>query len=266
MSSLPTALITGASSGIGAVYAQRLAARGHHLVLVARRAERLHSLAQTLAQAHQVQVNTLVADLAKPQDLETVAARLADDARIGLLINNAGVAHMGPLASGSFADSQAQVALNIVALMRLTQAVLPRFVAQRSGTIVNIASVLGLESLPMSAVYSGTKAFVLAYTRGLHKELAGTGVRVQAVLPSATATEIWSEGVSGVSLSSLDPATVMSATDLVDAALAGLAQGDWVTLPSVEDPQLWQAFEQHREALFKASQTGQPASRYVQAG
>lgn len=258
----PTALITGASSGIGAVYADRLAARGHDLILVARRADRLDALAARLTQQHRVQVRPVVADLAQAQDLARIEQLLATEP-VELLVNNAGLARLGPLAGAHVDDAMAQLSLNIVVLTRLTQAVLPGFKARQRGTLINIASVLALQSLPISAVYSGTKAYVLAFTRGLQDELAGTGVRLQVVLPGVTATDLWSAGISGVPLAALDPARVMSAEAMVDAALAGLARGEQVTWPSVEDEQLWDEFERGRMRLFGASQTGQVASRYL---
>uniref|UniRef100_UPI000D39532E SDR family NAD(P)-dependent oxidoreductase n=1 Tax=unclassified Variovorax TaxID=663243 RepID=UPI000D39532E len=257
-----TALITGASSGIGAVYAQRLAARGYQLILVARRADRLEALAQALSRDHGVRVRSLAADLQNDADVTRIEAVLSSDDSIGMLVNNAGVARLTPLAKAAPGDAQSQTALNVVALTRLTQAVLPGFLARNDGVIVNVASVLAIQSLPISAVYSGTKAYVMAFTRSLHSELAGTGVKVQLVLPGVTATDLWSEGVSGVPLAALDRNSVMSTQDLVDAALAGLDNGEQVTWPSVEDAQLWDDFDRVRARLFAATQTGYPASRY----
>lgn len=258
-----TAVVTGASSGIGAVYAQRLAARGYGLLLVARRADRLDALAGKLSDAHGVQVR--VADLAKDSDLADVEAELARDESVRVLVNNAGVARFSPFAQSSADDAVSQIALNVTALTRLTRAVLPGFVARDEGAVINVASVLAVHALPISSVYSATKAYVLQFTRGLQQELAATGVKVQAVLPAATATEIWSEEISGVPLSALEPSRVMSAQDLVDAALAGFDQGEAVTWPSVSDAGLWTAFDTARAALFGATQTGTPAARYRKA-
>jgi short-subunit dehydrogenase len=266
-SSKKTAVVTGASSGIGAVYADRLAARGYDLVLVARRADRLASLSKELSGKYGVAVRNLVADLEKDADVAKVEAILTGDASVQMLVNNAGLARLRPLAQQTGDESRRQVALNITALTRLTQAVLPVFVARNEGTIINVASVLALHSLAISSVYSGTKAYVLAFTRGVQAELANanSNVRIQAVLPASTATEIWTEGVSGVPLSALGKDTVMSAEDCVDAALAGLDKHEAVTLPSVEDEDLWARYDAARAALFGATQTGTPASRYRQA-
>ncbi|MDR5805689.1 SDR family oxidoreductase [Caballeronia sp. LZ001] len=254
------AVVTGASSGIGAVYAQRLAARGYDLWLVARRADRLRELASEIGGAHGVNVETVVADLTSEADLQRVEQRIAAEANIHVLVNNAGLARLRPVAQSSVADTATQIALNTTALVRLTQAVVPGFVARNEGAIINIASVLALDTLPVSAVYSGTKGFVLNYTRGLQLELANTGVKVQAVLPAATATEIWDE--SGVPLDSLAAGTVMRTEDMVDAALEGFDQGEAITMPSVHDAQLLHSFEEARQTLFRASQNGTAAPRY----
>ncbi|MFT7776506.1 MAG: SDR family oxidoreductase [Roseateles sp.] len=260
---LKTAVVTGASSGIGAVYADRLAARGYNLILVARRADRLAALAQRLSEVHGIAVNTMTADLEKEADLARVEAILAHDERIRVLVNNAGVSKVRPLSKTAVGDSLSQIALNVVALTRLTHAALPAFLSRNEGAIINIASVLAIQYLPVSAVYSGTKAYVLAFTRGLQNEVAKTGVKVQLVLPGVTATEIWTEGVSGVPLAMLNKDTVMTAEDMVDAALAGFDQGELVTWPSVADGDLWTKFDAARAELFAATETGRPAPRYL---
>jgi short-subunit dehydrogenase len=257
-----TAVVTGASSGIGAVYAQRLAARGDDLILVARRLDRLNALADKLTTTHGVRVQVLQADLGNDGDLARVEDVLRKDTSVHLLVNNAGIARMRPFAQSTPADSVAQIALNITALTRLAHSVLPGFIARNEGTLINVASILSLHALPISSVYSATKAYVLQFTRGLQQELADTGVRIQAVLPAATETEIWTEEVSGVGLSALQKDTVMGVEDLVDAALAGFDQGEAVTWPSLADAGLWNAYEAARGALIGATQTGTPAPRY----
>jgi uncharacterized protein len=254
------AVVTGASSGIGAVYADRLAARGYDLVLVARRADRLEVLSGKISAAHGVKVDSIVADLTKDADLARVEKVLATDPAVRVLINNAGLARLRSIAEASAEDTSSQIALNITALTRLTQAAVPAFVSRNEGVIVNIASVLSIHSMAVSAVYSGTKAFVLQYTRGLQQELAETGVKVQLVLPASTATEIWDE--SGIPLSALRKESVMTTENLVDAALAGFDQGETITWPSVADASLWDKYDAARSALFAATQVGTPASRY----
>ncbi len=259
-SSRKVAVVTGASSGIGAVYADRLAARGYDLILVARRADRLEALAAKISSAHGVKVNAIVADLTKDADLAKVEKVLATDPAVHILINNAGLARLRPVTQSSAEDTGSQIALNISALTRLTQAAAPAFVARNEGVIINIASVLAVHSMPVSAVYSGTKAFVLQYTRGLQQELAETGVKVQLVLPASTATEIWDE--SGIPLSALQKESVMTTENMVDAALAGLDQGETITWPSVADAGLWDRYDAARAELFAATQVGKAAPRY----
>lgn len=257
------AVVTGASSGIGAVYADRLAKRGYDLVLVARRAERLQSLATSISTAHGVRVEPLIADLGSEAGQASVAQLLATNAAVSVLVNNAGIARLAPVAGSPLDDSLSQIALNITALTRLTHAVLPGLKARNEGLIINIASVMAMNSLPISSVYSGSKAFVLGFSRGLQQELADTAVKVQVVLPAATATEVWER--SGVPLAALAPESVMLTEALVDAALSALDQGEHVTWPSVADTEVIARFESARVALFAASQTGTVAPRLLPA-
>jgi len=255
-----TAVVTGASSGIGKVYADRLAKRGYDLLLIARRGERLEELAQQLRKDQGVSVETLVADLGNSADLKKVADTIAADNRITMLVNNAGTSKFASSTRVPLADVDQQMDVNSKALTHLSLAVLPGFKDRNRGTIINIGSVLSFYATPNTTAYSGTKGQVMLFTMGLQKELADTKVTVQLVLPATTATELWD--VAGVGLKALDPATIMTAEDCVDAALAGLDRGETVTLPSVDDAQLWAAFDNARLKLFAASQTGKPASRY----
>jgi short-subunit dehydrogenase len=255
-----TAVVTGASSGLGKVYADRLAKRGYDLLLVARRGDRLEELAQQLRKDQGVSVETLVADLGKPAALKKVADTIAADSRITMLVNNAGTSKFAPSIQVPLAEVDHLMDVNSKALTHLSLAVLPGFKERNRGTIINIGSVLSFYVTPNTTAYSGTKGQVMLFTLGLQQELANTKVFVQLVLPATTATEIWD--VAGVGLKALDPATIMTAEDCVDAALAGLDRGETVTLPSVDDPQLWAAFDDARVKLFAASQTGKPASRY----
>lgn len=254
------ALVTGASSGIGAVYADRLAARGYDLILVARRADRLEALCAQVSKAHGIKAEAVVADLGKDEDLARIETILATNKDVRVLVNNAGLARLAPAAQMPANDVGSQIALNITALTRLTQAVVPAFIGRNQGVIINIASVLAIHSMPISAVYSGTKAFVLQYSRGLQEELAGTGVKVQLVLPASTATEIWD--LSGVPLAALNKDALMTTEHMVDAALAGFDQGETITWPSVADASLWEKYEAARSALFANTQVGTPAPRY----
>jgi short-subunit dehydrogenase len=262
-SSKPVALVTGASAGIGAVYAERLARRGYDLVLVARRADRLRALSSRLTAAHGTNVTIVEADLTRDADVTRVEQVIRDNPAITLLVNNAGNSTLAPVAETSEQDATAMVALNVTALTRLTHAILPALLARNEGAIINVASVLSFHALPISAIYSGTKGYVMNFSRGLLQELAGTNVRLQLVMPASTATELWD--LSGVPLASLNQASVMSAENLVDAALAGFDMGEAITLPSVHDAGLWDRFDEARGALFAATQTGVPARRYLDA-
>lgn len=256
----PVAVVTGASAGIGAVYAERLSERGYDLILVARRAERLKALSDKLGAAHGTKVEVVEADLTKDADLARVEKVLKANAAITLLVNNAGNATLAPIAKTSEEDAASMIALNIIALTRLTHAVLPEFLGRDEGVIINVASVLSFHALPISAIYSGTKGYVMNFSRGLQQELAGTNVRLQLVMPASTATELWD--LSGIPLASLNQAAVMTSENLVDAALAGFDSGEDITLPSVADATLWDTFDAARSKLFAATQTGEPAPRY----
>jgi len=173
-----TALVTGASSGIGALYADRLARRGYDLILVARNHQRLEALAQPLARETGRTVDLVVADLTDRTDVRRVEAVLRSDANITLLVNNAGVGSTAPLLHADIDTMEDMIAVNVTALTRLTYAAVPGFVARGRGTIVNIASIVGVAPELLNGVYGGTKAFVLALSRSLRHELADTGVRV----------------------------------------------------------------------------------------
>jgi len=254
------AVITGASSGIGAVYADRLARRGHDLLLIARRHDRLQQLAAEIAGRTGRKVEVLAADLGAPADLARVERVLRDDPRITVLVNNAGVAAVTPLLNANVDDMSRMIALNVDALMRLTYAVVPAFVRRGLGTIINIASIVAVAPELLNGVYGGSKAFVLAFSQSLRKELAEKGVRVQVVLPGATATDLWSN--AGRPVEQLPREIVMSVDDLVDAALAGLDQGEFVTLPALPQVEQWDAYEGARQALMPNLSRATPADRY----
>jgi short-subunit dehydrogenase len=188
---LGTALITGASTGIGATYAERLSRRGYDLILVARDGTRLEQLASRLRESSKGKIEVLPTDLINKSDLLKVEQRLRSDQSISLLLNNAGMALSGELVDGDIERYDNMVQLNVVAVMRLAAAIAPGFIARQGGTLINIASVLALAPEMFNGVYSGTKAFVLNLTQSLQNELGKHGVRVQAVLPGATRTEIW---------------------------------------------------------------------------
>lgn len=254
----PAVLITGASTGIGATYADRFARRGHDLVLVARDKARLDELAARLGKETGVTIDVLQADLTDRGQLATVEARLRDDERIGVLVNNAGAGLKGQFVDQTADAIEALVTLNLTSVVRLANAVAPRFVARGEGAIVNLGSVVGLAPEFGMSVYGGTKAFVLALSQGLALELGPKGVYVQAVLPSATRTELW--GRAGGDVDALPP--MMDVNDLVDAALVGFDLRETVTIPPLHDGALWDAFDQARIAMLPGYYATDPAPRY----
>ncbi|RZT39101.1 SDR family NAD(P)-dependent oxidoreductase [Cupriavidus agavae] len=261
---LGTALVTGASSGIGALYAERLARRGHDLILVARNRAKLDTLAARLSDATGRAVEVLPADLNDRASLATVEAKLRDDASITLLVNNAGVGTHTPLLDSDVEQMTRMIELNVTALTRLTYAAVPGFVARGTGAIINIASIVSIAPEVLNGVYGGSKAFVQAFSQSLHHELAAKGVRVQAVLPGATATDFWETG--GLAVEHLDPAIVMPAADMVDAALVGFDRGELITIPSLHAVEHWQAYEAARQAMAGVLSRNTPAPRYLGQG
>lgn len=259
MTSTPTVLITGASSGIGATYAERFARRGHDLVLVARDKTRLDALAKRLQEEHGVTVGVLQADLTESADLAAVEARLREDARIGILINNAGMAQTGSFLQQTGESIERLVTLNTTAPARLAAAVAPRFAQAGTGTIVNIGSVVGFAPELGMTVYGATKAFVLFLSQGLNMELAPKGVYVQAVLPAATRTEIWQR--SGIDINALPE--VMEVGELVDAALAGFDRRELVTIPPLHVAARWDALDGARQGLMSDIRQAHAAERYL---
>jgi short-subunit dehydrogenase len=253
-----TFLVTGASDGIGAVYADRLARRGHNLLLVARRAERLAALAARLQAAHDVTVETLAADLARPEGLAAVEARLREDAAITGLVNNAGIAGEGMITELDPVNVTGMINLNILAVTRLAAAIAPRLAATGRGTIINITSVTALMPAAFTAVYPATKAYVLAFTEALQAQLSPAGVRVQGVLPGITRTAIWEEE----KLETLPAAMVMDVEEMVDAALAGLDLGEALTVPSLPDTADLDAYLAARDALRPNLSLARAAARY----
>jgi short-subunit dehydrogenase len=255
---LPTVLITGASSGLGAIYADRFAKRGHDLVLAARDVSRLEALATRLRAEAGVAVEVLPADLTKPAELAAVEARVRDDKSIGVLINNAGAAQAGGYSAADAATTDRLIALNVTALARLATAAGQRFARDGGGSIINIGSVVGLVPEIPFGVYGATKAFVQHLSQAMNAELGGQGVYIQAVLPSATRTEIWERG--GMDINTIPG--MMDADLLVDAALVGFDRREQVSLPSLPDLGQWQAFEAARGAMAPNFRQSQPAERY----
>ena len=255
-----TALITGASAGIGAVYADRLAKRGHDLILVARDEARLNALAERLRAETGRKIDVVRADLTDTADVAKVEQRLTDDASIGLLINNAGMSLNGDILDNAAADYERIIALNITAPTRLAGVAAKEFIARGKGAIVTIASVLALAPEGFDGIYSGTKAYVLNLSQSLSAQHADKGLYAQAVLPGATRTEIWER--SGKDIDAFPTEMVMGVDDLVDAALVGFDRGETVTIPPLADERVWTAIQEARLAFTQVMSKRDVAARY----
>ncbi|MDE1175890.1 MAG: SDR family oxidoreductase [Edaphobacter sp.] len=260
-SSKGTALITGASTGIGAVYADRLAKRGYDLILIARNGKLLTELATSLSVATGRKVEALPADLTNKADLRRIEERLKTDASITTLINNAGFGGVSTLLDSDVDQMENMIELNITALLRLTKAVLPGLLERRNGAIINIASIVALNPELLNGVYSGTKAFVLNLTQSLHKEVSDKGIQLQAVLPGATASEFWDRaGIGGHQ--NLPSEIVMSSEEMVDASLVAFDRGELVTIPALPEVADWDKFNAARIALAPNLSHKYSAERY----
>jgi len=259
-SSKGTALITGASRGIGAVYADRLAKRGYDLILVSRSEVPLKALAASLSSASGRHITPIVADLNNETEVAKVETKLKDDPSITMLVNNAGFASVAPLLEADIRKMQDMIALNIPALTRLTYAAAPAFVNRGRGTIINIGSPVGISPEALNGVYGASKAYVLAFSLSLQHELTSKGIRVQEVLPGRTATDGWE--VAGLPWQQQPPSIVMPVEDMVDAALVGLDLGELVTIPGLHNGDEWTRFEAARRAMLPQFGTSVPAPRY----
>lgn len=256
-----TALITGASTGIGSIYADRLSRRGYDLILVARSIDKLKTLAAKIRETTGRKVDVVAADLTKGDDVRRIEDILKTDASITALVNNAGVGGVLPLLASKVDDMEEMIKLNVTALTRLTYAAAPAFAARGKGAIINISSIVAIATEVLNGVYGASKAFVLSLTQSLHHELAESGLRVQAVLPGATSTEFWA--LAGNPVENLPSEIVMSAEAMVDAALKGFDNGEVVTIPSLHDGDKWTAFEAARRELSGLFGNSKPASRYI---
>lgn len=228
-----TALVTGASVGIGKAFAEELARRGHDLVLVARDEERLGEVAAGITARHAVRADVLVADLTSTEGVEAVSSRLSAPEGVEVLVNNAGKGSHGPFAEAS-ADSQlSQIDLNVRALVELTHAVLPEMVKRGHGSILNVASVAGFQPLPNEAVYGATKAFVLSFSEGLYEELRGSGVKITALCPGFTRSEF--QDRAGIEARHIPAALWQEAGEVAVAGLDALEAGRAVCVPGAHN-------------------------------
>jgi uncharacterized protein len=259
-----TALITGASTGIGAVYADRLARRGYNLVLTARDTGRMDALAQRLRTETGVRVEVVGADLTRREDIARIEARLAES-DVTLLVNNAGMSLSGTIVEVDTADIERLIALNITAPTLLAAAAAKAFVARGAGSIINLASVTALMAETFEGAYSGTKAYFINLSQSLAATYGDKGLYVQAVLPGATRTEIWER--SGKDINSFPPEWVMEVDDLVDAALVGFDRGELITIPPLSDEAAvhWDEMQAARLAMGGQLSSNLPGLRYREA-
>ena len=262
----PRALVTGASSGIGAAFAERLARDQYDLIVVARRRKRLEVLAERLREAHHVTVEVMVADLTQPAELHTAEMRIAEDTALELLVNNAGFGGYMPFVALDPDRAEELIRLQVVAVTRLTRAALPGMVARGHGAIINVSSRLAFSgalsspTMPKRATYAATKAYINTFTQILHDELAETGVRVQALCPGVVRTEFHER--MGLDPARIPAAIVMSPEDIVEASLAGLKLGEVICIPALDEPGLLTQIEQGQRELWEHSGGNAVAMRY----
>lgn len=256
-----TALVTGASSGIGAAFAERLAQEGYDLVLVARRTDRLEALAQQIQKDSKVRAAVLTADLSKPADLRRVENRLEDGKDLTLLVNNAGRGDIVPFTQMPPASIDNMIALNVIAVVHLTHAVLPGMLARGGGSIINVASGLAYAVMEGSVAYGATKAFVAHFTELLHEEVGARGIRLQALVPGLTRTNLGNAEETGF-FDRFPQGTVMLPEDLVDASLASLSMGELFCFPRLECPEEWDNASRAIRGIGKSPPSSKPAARY----
>lgn len=256
------AVVTGASAGIGEAFAIRLASEGWDLVITARRRQRLETLAERLMAAHHNKVRVLVADLVEPTEASGLSQILSTE-EVDLLVNNAGFGGYGPFAEKDPEVINDLIAVHISAVSQLTRAVLPGMIKRNTGAIINVASILAFsgtmppQPLPYRATYAGAKAYLVAFTQALAGELAGTAVRVEVCCPGLVDTEFHADfDLSNVTLPVMDPAEV------VNAAMKGLARGEVVCIPSLEDPGMIDQLGEIERTMLLTASSGGLATRY----
>jgi short-subunit dehydrogenase len=232
----PVAVVTGASSGIGLEYAERLAEQGNDLVVVARRKSRLDALAVQLREDHRIDVDVIAADLTKPEDLRAVEERVAEELRLETLINCAGFGTVSHFVAMSAERAEEEIALNVTALVRLTRAAVPGMIDRGRGRVVNVSSMASFQPNPYLATYGATKAYVTSFTEALAEELKGTGVSFQALCPGPVRTEFGD--VAGVSDSVFPDFAYSTPDEVVAASMKALASGAVVCVPRTSESAL----------------------------
>jgi short-subunit dehydrogenase len=256
------AVVTGASSGIGEAYAQRLAADGWDLIVVARREDRLHQLAARLTDAYAVTAQAIPADLADPAEVQRICGEIAA-MPVGMLVNNAGLAHYMPFADLAPAQAGELMDLNVLAPVLLTRAALPGMLARSHGTVINVASLLAFSGavqapfLPKRAVYAATKSFLVTFSQALAAEVADRGVQIQVVCPGVVRSEFHSrQGMDMSAVPRMEPGQV------VEASLADLADGVVVSVPGLGDTGTLARLEAAGQELVGAARTAELPARY----
>jgi short-subunit dehydrogenase len=231
-----TALITGASSGIGAAFARQLASKGYHLILVARRKERLRALAAELQEGYAIAADVLAADLSDSADIQRVERRITEIETLDLLVNNAGFGAPGRFVERDLGIQLDMIHVHIIATVRLSHAALPGMIARRQGGIINLSSIAAFVSLPGSATYSASKAYLNVFSEALQAELKGTGVQIQALCPGFTRTGFHYTPVYEASDSRPIPGPLwMSAEAVAAGSLRALDRGKVIYIPGFKN-------------------------------
>jgi uncharacterized protein len=260
------ALVTGASSGIGAAFAQRLGKEGFDLVVVARRRRRLETLAERLTRDAGVEVEVIAADLTDSDDVRRLEATIGEDAALELLVNNAGFGGYMPFLELDPDIAEALIRVHVLALTRLTRAALPAMLERGRGAVINVASLLGFtgsmppQPLPHRATYASAKAYMITFTQALAHELDGTGVRLQVLCPGLVKTEF--HEVAGFDRAQV-PFPPMEPEEVVDASLTGLQLGEVICVPGLEDLEVLERAAEHQRAVFQTAIGGPLADRYA---
>jgi short-subunit dehydrogenase len=265
--SRPLAFVTGASSGIGRAFAERLAHDGYDLTVVARRGDKLEQLAKHLHDTHGVRLDVLAADLGKAADRRLVEKRLEQADALEVLVNSAGFGAYMPFLQLDPDRAEELINVQVLAVARLTRLALPGMIARRKGVIINVSSrfafsaAMDAPSFPKRATYVGTKTFINAFTQLLAIELQGTGVQVQALCPAVVLTEFHTR--QGIDPKRFPPEIVMQAEDVVAASLAALKTGEVICLPGLDDPAVLQQVWDSQRKLLEHSGSGKVSKRYA---
>jgi short-subunit dehydrogenase len=225
------ALVTGASAGLGAVFATALAHAQYNVILVARNRQRLEALAQQLHHAYGVHTEVYVADLTQPAALQALEEIITQEPRLAVLVNNAGFGTTGPFVRLDPDREEDEIRLNVIALVRLTRAALPGMITRGRGAIINLSSLSAFLPGPYDATYGATKAFVNSFTEAIHEEVRGTGVHVQALCPGFTYTEFQQR--AGIDVSAIPSLAWMTPEAVVRASLAALERGQVICVPGI---------------------------------